>query len=299
MNRATTIGVKYHPSLARIFSPIVIDSLLDTGKSPHLSEVAYYSGLTTKIGARTTFRELFEWLYQYLLKNYRSEYIYKNVIANKILLGRHSLNTAHMLTEFRVANCKADVVILNGSSTAYEIKSEYDSLDRLPNQVASYSDVFDRVYVVTSKSQTNKIERDLPSTVGIMVLTPRNTISTIREATSLKDSVKPEIIFDSLTKKEYISIIKRCFGYVPEVPNTYIYRECKNLFSALPPEVAHNEMVLSLSKRGNKTLLKNFVESVPTSLKAYAISTSLKKHRVNDFSAMLETQATPILSQTG
>lgn len=48
-----------------------------------------------------------------------------NVIANKILLGKHSLNTSHMLSEFRVGYNKADVVIINGTSSVYEIKSEY------------------------------------------------------------------------------------------------------------------------------------------------------------------------------
>jgi len=32
-------------------------------------------------------------MYSYLLKEYRCEYIYKNFITQKILLGRHSLNT--------------------------------------------------------------------------------------------------------------------------------------------------------------------------------------------------------------
>lgn len=51
----------------------------------------------------------------------RDEYVYRAAITHKILLGTHSLNTACMLNEFRVGVCKADVAILNGTATVYEI----------------------------------------------------------------------------------------------------------------------------------------------------------------------------------
>ena len=44
----------------------------------------------------------------YLGRNYRNEYVAKNTIINNILLGRHSVNTATMLNELKVAgsNCR-------------------------------------------------------------------------------------------------------------------------------------------------------------------------------------------------
>ncbi|MEI9986083.1 MAG: sce7726 family protein [Aliidongia sp.] len=54
-------------------------------------------------------------------------------VTQKILMGKHSLRTASMLNEFRAGSCKADLVILNGTATVYEIKSERDSLTRLAN----------------------------------------------------------------------------------------------------------------------------------------------------------------------
>ncbi|PKG80047.1 hypothetical protein CXF80_18020 [Shewanella sp. Actino-trap-3] len=76
--------------------------------------------------------------YATLDKHYRYEYFYKNTIANNRLLGRHSLRTAAMITEFRVGRNIADCVIFNGSSTCYEIKTEFDSLSRLDAQLDSY-----------------------------------------------------------------------------------------------------------------------------------------------------------------
>lgn len=295
MNGTITIDNKYYSSFARIFSPIVMDRLINTGKSGYLSEVLKCSGLLNEININTTVSELFEQIYQYLFKHYRSEYIYKNAIANKILLGRHSLNTSHMLTEFRVANCKADVVILNGTSTVYEIKSEYDSLDRLHNQTSSYLDVFDHIYVITSYSQLTKVKSVLPSTIGLLVLTSRNTIKTIRVAESGRNKVKPEIIFDSLKKSEYISIIKKLFGYVPDVSNTQIYKECRKLFCSISRQEAHDEMVKVLRRRGSNKISKDFVNNAPTSLKAYAISARFNKRDINKFFKILENKSESIM----
>ena len=69
--------------------------------------------------------DVFEQTYKQLSKCYRHEYYFKNTIANKRLLGSHSLNTATMLSEFRVGRNIADCVILNGQSTCYEIKTEF------------------------------------------------------------------------------------------------------------------------------------------------------------------------------
>lgn len=56
--------------------------------------------------------------------HHRDEYVYKAALTQKVLLGTHSLKTACMINEFRVADCKADLVILNGTAAVYEIKSE-------------------------------------------------------------------------------------------------------------------------------------------------------------------------------
>ena len=129
METIKKIENKYLPALSRIFTPVVMNSLVHTGTSGYLYEVILNSGLINRLDTSMPLKKFFDWIYDLLVKRYRSEYIYKNAIANKILLGKHSLNTSHMLTEFRAANCKADVVVLNGTSTVYEIKSEYDFSD--------------------------------------------------------------------------------------------------------------------------------------------------------------------------
>jgi hypothetical protein len=81
----------------------------------------------------------------------RNEYVYRAALTKKVLLGKHSLKTASMLTEVRAGECKADLVILNGTATVYEIKSERDTLARLVNQIANYKRVFATINVIASE----------------------------------------------------------------------------------------------------------------------------------------------------
>ncbi len=280
--------IKYSPYIARIFSGPVISDFVNNRRSEFMEGIIKESNLTHIIKPGMRLGDFYDLIYKHLLRTYRNEYIYKNAIADKILLGRHSLNTSFMLTEFRVANCKADTVILNGTSNVYEIKSELDSLDRLQKQIRAYEKVFDLIHVITSPSQLEKVEKVIDRRIGIMILTERNTIKTIREPKSRKDQVQPKIIFDSLRKTEYVSIIRDIFGFVPDVPNTLIYKKCKALFCQLSPEKAHDSMVNVLKKRGNSICLKEFVLDVPNSLKAASLTAKLTKNQRMQFREMLE-----------
>jgi len=290
MEKKIIIDKKYNPYLAKIFSNKVIADLVKYGDSGYFNEILKNSGFMNYLGDDPKFLDVFGEVYKYLSKSYRNEYIYKNAIANKILLGRHSLNTSFMITEFRVENCKADTVILNGTSNVYEIKSELDSLDRLENQICAYQKLFDMVHVISATDQIKKIKQSLPQNVGLMELTPRNTIRTIREAKSGKKTVSPEVIFNSLRKSEYLSIIKKQFGSVPQVPNTEIYKKCKKLFTQLSPEIAHDFMVDHLKRRGNSKTLKDFIKSVPYPLKAFALNSRLKLKEEKNLIEILNTR---------
>ena len=206
------INKKYLPAIGKIFSPIVLDNIAENGCSSYLEEVCINSGLIKLLDPKVSLGQFFDWTYNFLFKNYRNEYIYKNVIANKILLNRHSLNTTKMLTEFRVGNSKADVVLLNGASTVYEIKSQYDSFARLRKQIDSYIQIFDYINVITSAHQSEKLRNFLPNEIGILALTDRYTISTIRNAKSNKHNINPGVLFDSLRKNEYLMTIKEYYG---------------------------------------------------------------------------------------
>lgn len=289
------IDPKYLPALGRLFTPIVMDSLAQKGYSPYLSEVCANIGLLEKLDFSTTIAQFFDWVYYLLFNNYRNEYVYKNIIINKFLFGKHSLNTSQILTEFRAGRSKADVVLLNGTSTVYEIKSQYDSFARLEKQIQAYFEIFDYINVITSPSQANKLDSILPEKAGILVIADSNTISTIRKSKSNKENINPATLFDSLRKAEYTRIIKEYYGSIPDVPNTQIYRECKKLFCGIPAVYVHDLTIKTLKERNNSKILKDFMDNSPSSVSAYAMSICNEKIKMHKLLNLFDKKINSLL----
>lgn len=233
--------------------------------------------------------ELFETVYKYLLKNYRCEYIYKNAIVSKILLGKHSLNTSVLFNEMVVGNSIADLVMINGTSTVFEIKTELDSLDRLSGQLNSYMCVFDYIYVVTYEKNISKISELVPEQIGIMILSDKYTLRVVKKAKSNKSNTSSEDIFDILRKEEYLEIIKKKIGNIPDVPNTYIYRVCKNIFAQFSPGDAHDAMVQVLKKRNVNETQKKLVNNAPYSLKLFTLYEYLNEEQCKKLNGILNS----------
>lgn len=265
-------------ALARFFSSGVIRELAKKGYSPLFGRLLDELTLSEPLPGVTTVGDFLDRAFGELRrKNNRHEYIYKNAIAHKVLIGKHSLNTACMLTEFRAGNCKADVVILNGTSTVYEIKSERDALGRLQRQLSEYLKVFDYVQVIAGENHIMALESLIPEQVGIQVLTDRFTIRDHRPAVSNARNVCPEHVFESLQRSEYLAILNAHGIAVPEVPNTRIHAVAKELFITLTPEQAHQGMVEVLQRTRSPIALRDFVEAVPSALKAAAVSVPLTR----------------------
>ena len=275
---------QYFNALSHVFTPIVLDSVAEKGYSDYLTEVCSHSGLMDRIDESLSFFEFLEEVFSFLTGNYQNEYIFKNTIAKKLLLEKHSVDNSRMLTEFRVGKNRADVVILNGTSTVYEIKSRFDSFARLNDQLSTYQKVFDHINIVTTPDQAKKLIPIIPIQIGILSLGVDNEFSLLRESISNKHHIENDVLFDSLRKSEYISIIESLTDTVPNVPNTRIFAECKKLFCQIEPEVVHEEAVKVLKNRCDAERLMSFIGTAPKSLIAFIISNINKKTKLQALS---------------
>lgn len=221
----------------------------------------------------------------------RDEYVYRAAISHKILMGTHSLQSASMLNEFRAGSCKADLVILNGTATVYEIKSERDSLSRLANQVENYKRVFAKVNVIASESHVDGVLATVPEDVGVMCLSRRYRISTVRNAVDCPQRVCPVTVFESLRLAEAIAILKALGVPVPNVPNTQRHAALRTLFAELDPATLHVEMVRTLKRTRNLAPLGELVDQLPNSLQAAALSIPVRR---SDHNRLVTAVATPL-----
>ncbi len=280
-------------AISRMFSSTVIQEMARKGSSKLFARLAQQSLLLADLPAlSSTVSNLFEVAFSVLKRRgYRDEYVYKAALTHNVLLGKHNLRTASMVTEFRVGECKADVVILNGTGTVYEIKSERDSLTRLERQIAAYAKVFATANVIASERHVAAITDLIPKDVGVLCLDRRGHITPQREAVERPERTCPASIFDCLRTEEARRILIAQDVYIPQVPNTVLNGVLRQLFIKLEPTVAHRGMVDVLKKTRNLLPLSELVGQLPPSLQAAALSVPLRKL---DHSRLVTAVNTPL-----
>lgn len=225
--------------------------------------------------ASATLGHAFDAAHGLLRRGYRSEYFYKNIVVSKIVFGRHSPRTASALLELPVGRSIADVVVLNGTSTVYEIKTDLDSFARLTSQLTDYLACFEHVNVVTSMAKVSAAAEAAPQSVGIIGLQPNGSLSRIRASEGGLSSIKPDRLFELLRQREALDVLDRALGYQQDVPPGDLWARCKALFMTLPIDVSHRESISALRMRGMHGANLASEASFPKSLRALAYETEL------------------------
>lgn len=256
-------------ALSRVFSPAVIHELGSTGKSALLARLLHESRLPERLPVDASLADAFEMAFSTLRQlGNRDDYVYRSALTQKIVLGRHNLRTATVLNEFRVGSSKVDLVILNGTSSAYEIKSERDSFQRLSNQLADYLTAFARVNVVTSPRQEREALRFAPAEVGILVLSSRFRLQTAREAAHAPERTDPVAILSTLRVEEATRVLRELNVPIPDVPNTRRRAALRALFENLGAAEVHDKTVEVLKSSRSNAELEAFIHHLPAPLNA-------------------------------
>lgn len=235
------------------FSAAVLRPVLDGSSSRRANDLASRLHGELDLDTHVTNGGVVDAAYEVLCRSYRSEYFYRNLIVNKIFVGRHRASNCALIPEFRVHESVADCVLVNGEATVYEIKTEFDSPDKLQRQLASYYRAFTTVNVVAHKRNVDRYLSILDaSPVGIISVDPRQRLSQARPAVKNAASLDVKTMFDSLRLKEVTAILKRATGGVPNVPNGVRYRAFLDQATGIPPTTFHHEMRRELKKRATQ-----------------------------------------------
>jgi hypothetical protein len=75
-----------------------------------------------------------------------------------------------LIEEFSIygGSNRADLAVLNGISHGYEIKSDRDTLTRLPDQVNAYGAIFEKATLVSATRHIKAARKIIPSWWGII-----------------------------------------------------------------------------------------------------------------------------------
>lgn len=274
-----TIDKHEAAALSRLFSASVLQDLGKKARSPLFTRLLTQTRFSATETRASTVGETFDEAFQ-LLRNskFRDDYVYRTALTQKILLGRHSLKTATLLNELRAGSSKADVVVLNGTATAYEIKSERDSTSRLQGQLENYRQTFASVNVVVSESHLDTVLRNTPEDVGVITLSKRFRLQTVRAPQNRPERILPAVVLETLRAGEAVELLRNLGQDFPKFPNTQIRNELGKVFSTLDPVAVHGEMVNILKTRRSQADLSNFIRSIPSSLQAVSLAAKTNPH---------------------
>ena len=137
----------------------------------------------------------------------------------------------------RHGTARIDIAVINGILHGYEIKSDRDTLERLPQQMNEFNDVFDKLTLVVGKRHLYDAINIVPDWWGIIVakIDANHEIffQTIREAEDNKDQVGVSIA-RLLWKEEALQILEeqnKAKG-VRSKPREFIYQRLANVLDA-------------------------------------------------------------------
>lgn len=181
-----------------------------------------------------TYKDYLKYLYKILELNYPNEYIFKNSFLNEWIISELGTNNSKVFNEFRVGNSVADLVMFNGHSKVFEIKSELDTDNRLELQLEDYRHAFNQIFVIVPETKVFKYEK-YDKSIGII---SHNTIRKekfrlYREA-QVKLNIQSETIMTILHTPEYKAVVKSYFGKLPEMTSFNQFEICKELIGEIP-----------------------------------------------------------------
>jgi hypothetical protein len=106
---------------------------------------------------------------------------------------------------------RIDIAVINGELAGYELKSDRDTLERLPAQADIYSRVLDRVTLVAGSRHLDKSSAMIPDWWGIIsaeLNRGRVTLASVRKA-ERNPAIEPYLVAELLWREEAIELLEQ------------------------------------------------------------------------------------------
>ena len=233
-----------------------------------------------------TYLSYIKYMYRNMVKDYRCEYVYKNAIINDIL-QKYALKDTVVFNEFVIRKTIVDLVMFNGHSRAFEIKTEYDSTARLASQLAEYARLFQQCYVVFPEHLSELYIQEVPETVGLIALKYKNgqiCLEEIRTA-ACNQSIDATLLMKCLRTEESKKIITDRFGSLPQVSCFKMYEACESMIAQLPNEELQHCFVRTMKQRKNNTRL---LKKVSPEMRQMCLQLGLTAEQINQLNTYLK-----------
>lgn len=197
-----------------------------------------------------------KYIYKVLERNYPNEYIYKNEFLNQWLKKELGTNNSILFNEFRIGKATADLVLFNGSSKVFEIKTLLDTDYRLSSQLEEYKKLFNEIYLIIPHSLESKY---LANDYRIGIISYEQESRLFRITRDAESNYEPDfsIIMDVLHTREYKEMVEVYYGSLPEMTDFTQFEICKELIDKIPSRDLNSLFVNTMKKRKINNLFYN------------------------------------------
>lgn len=160
-----------------------------------------------------------------------------------------------MLDELGILNgtARIDIAVINGEISGFELKSERDTLERLPAQRDLYNEVMDRISLVVAENHADKALNIIPSWWGVWIASTCKDGSVIvceNRKAQKNIGLVPETLCSFLWRDEALEILER-FGASRGVKSKSREAIYKRMSQALDLDVIRYEVRRALKVRVN------------------------------------------------
>jgi hypothetical protein len=183
---------------------------------------------------RVTYFDYLKYVYRILESHYQNEYILKNSFLNEWLIKEIGHTNSKVFSEFRVGNAVADLVMFNGNSKAFEIKTEFDSDSRLALQIDNYRKAFNQIFLIIPESKLSLYEK-YDKGVGLITFKGNQLQKfTFHRSAESNPVVDAKTLMNILRTHEYKAIVKLYYGDLPEMTSFNQFNKCFELIEKIP-----------------------------------------------------------------
>lgn len=247
----------------------------------NFNDYSHFNWLVSKydILRCATYSDLLKKSYSVISKYYRCEYVYKNELI-KLLLKKYGTRNSVYFNEFRVGNSIADMVMFNGESKAFEIKTEYDTPRRLDKQMDDYKRFFDKCYIIVPEDKVDEYRDIVESTTGIIAMSRNNGRIILKEIRHAEQNERFEFeaLMSCLRTEEYKNIVLSLGESLEGIAGYDVYKYCYQVISKANPNELRELFLREIKKRKNNTAQ---LRKYPMSIRQMMLSLNLPQDKAN------------------
>ena len=162
-----------------------------------------------------------------------------------------------IVEEFGCKSARVDIAVINGSLHAYEIKSDSDSLDRLPSQIDAYQGVFEYVTLVCGRRLLDHARTTIPKWWGLQKAEFKSGVVALQELKAPKPNPNqsPSALARMLWKTEALAALRKS-GYKGVASKCSAEEIWKAVAIHIPVAELTNEVRQAIKARGGSGFAK-------------------------------------------